>query len=154
MVNAPVAGSDSARVSFSRITLSACGNQHSVVSMAPAAPTKSTSQMDVMPFHWTDSAISCDSLAQDCVCLRLNRTNSLHLSQSKSDVSDFDSIYCRTRVNPSSDGERSASEASRVRGDGLSRVTWPLTPTLSPTGRGSTRCVWRWLQAKTNTLKA
>jgi hypothetical protein len=42
-VNAAVAGSDSARVSFSRMTLSACGSQHSVVSVAPLAPTTSMS---------------------------------------------------------------------------------------------------------------
>jgi hypothetical protein len=42
-VNPAVAASDSARVSRSRITLSAWGSQHSVVSAAPAAPTMSVS---------------------------------------------------------------------------------------------------------------
>ena len=48
-VHAAVAGSDSARVSLSRITLSTCGNQHSVVSMAPMAPLKLMSEGNVMP---------------------------------------------------------------------------------------------------------
>src|ERR1700688_2870157 len=41
MVNAAVAGSDSARVSFSRMTFIACGSQHSVVRTAPVAPMRS-----------------------------------------------------------------------------------------------------------------
>lgn len=40
-VNAAVAGSDSALVSFSRTTFRTCGSQHSVVSVAPRAPTMS-----------------------------------------------------------------------------------------------------------------
>lgn len=36
-----------------------------------------------------------------------------------------------------SHGERSTREARRVRGDGLSMELFPLTPALSPMGRGS-----------------
>ena len=60
MVHAAVAGSDSARVSFSRITLSTCGNQHRVVSMAPMAPLKLMSEANVMPIRsrlFTDLAV-------------------------------------------------------------------------------------------------
>ena len=65
-MNAPVAGSDSARVSFSRITLIACGSQHSVVSVAPAAPIKSMGHPKVMHQPYADSACARFSVSFDC----------------------------------------------------------------------------------------
>jgi hypothetical protein len=51
-----------------------------------------------------------------------------------------------SRVTPSlhlSHRERSDREAIRVSGYSLSIILFPLTPTLSPTGRGSARCSWQ-----------